>query len=358
MTTTRFPRVFDGHNDILTRLYFTGADPARFLERQSKTHLDLPRMLDGGFGGGFFAIMPRGSRRRPKTSSSPMATMGEGDSWAVPLAPPVDHRAAQRQAVAVGAFLFKLESGSGGQFRVVRDVNQLRECLSDGAVGAVLHFEGAEAIDRDLKSLEFFYAAGLRSLGLVWSRPNTFATGVPFRFPHTPDVGPGLTAAGKRLVQECNRLGIMVDLSHLNERGFWDVAETSDAPLVASHSNAHALSQVTRNLTDKQLDAVKESNGIVGVNFAVTMLREDGRREPDEGVSEIVRHIDYMVERMGIDSVGIGSDFDGTSIPAEIGDVSGLPNLMQALADRGYDEASLKKIAHENWVRVLEATWR
>lgn len=353
-----FPRVFDGHNDILTRLYFTGADPARFLERQNNTHLDLPRMLEGGFGGGFFAIMPRGSRRKSQASSSPLSRMGEGESWAVPLAPAVDHRAAQRQAVAVGSFLFKLESGSGGQFRVVRDASQLRECLNDGAVGAVLHFEGAEAIDRDLKSLEFFYAAGLRSLGLVWSRPNAFATGVPFRFPHSPDVGPGLTAAGKRLVQECNLLGIMVDLSHLNERGFWDVAELSEAPLVASHSNAHALSQVTRNLTDKQLDAVKASNGIAGVNFAVTMLREDGRRQPDEGVSEIVRHVEYMVERMGIDSVGIGSDFDGTSIPAEIGDVTGLPKLMQALADRGYDETALKKIANENWVRVLEATWR
>lgn len=350
-----FPLVFDGHNDILTRLYFTGADPSRFLERQTKTHLDLPRMIEGGFGGGFFAIMPRGRRR--KVTRGAGASMGEGDSWSVPLAPPVDHRAAQRQAVMVGSFLFKLESAAGGRMKVVRKPSELKQCLEDGVVAVVLHFEGAEAIDPGLEALEFFYAAGLRSLGLVWSRPNAFANGVPFRFPHSPDVGEGLTTAGKDLVRECNRLGIMVDLSHLNERGFWDVAEVSGAPLVASHSNAHTLSQVTRNLTDKQLEAVRESHGIVGVNFAVSMLREDGKRAPDSGIDEIVRHVDYMVEKMGIESVGIGSDFDGTGIPEEMGDVTGLPKLMQILSDRGYDEASLRKIAHENWLRVLEATW-
>ncbi len=104
-------------------------------------------------------------------------------------------------------------------------------------------------------------------MALVWSRPTVFASGVPFKFPSTPDTGPGLTEAYRALVRACNRLGIMIDLSHLNEKGFWDVAALSQAPLVATHSNAHAICPSTRNLTDKQLDAIKEFDGMVGLNF-------------------------------------------------------------------------------------------
>ena len=139
---------------------------------------------------------------------------------------------------------------------------------------AVLHMEGCEAIDADLSALEIFYAAGLRSLGPVWSRNNIFGHGVPFAFPMSPDTGPGLTDAGKRLVKECNRLGVLIDLAHLTEKGFWDVARLSDQPLVVSHSNVHAITPVARNLTDRQLDAVRESKGLVGLNFAVGMLRQ------------------------------------------------------------------------------------
>src|SRR5439155_17471941 len=148
-------------------------------------------------------------------------------------------------------------------------------------LAAIMHIEGAEAIDPDLDSLEVFYQAGLRSLGPVWSRPNAFGEGVPFRFPGSPDTGPGLTPKGRELVRACNRLGILIDLSHLNEQGFWDVARLSAAPLVATHSCAHALCASSRNLTDKQLDAIKESDGMVGLNFAVCFLREDGANDAD-----------------------------------------------------------------------------
>src|SRR5690606_11069084 len=114
-----------------------------------------------------------------------------------------------------------------------------------------------------------------------------------------PDVGPGLSASGKALVRACNELGILIDMSHLNEKGFWDVAELSDAPLVASHSNVYTLSNSARNLTDRQLDAVKVSNGIVGLNFHCSFLREDGRVDADTPLETLVRHVDYMVERMG-----------------------------------------------------------
>jgi membrane dipeptidase len=159
-------------------------------------------------------------------------------------------------------------------------------------------------------------------------------------------------------VRACNRLGILVDLSHLNEAGFWDVARLSDRPLVATHSNAHALSPSSRNLTDPQLDAIRESGGVVGVNFAVGFLREDGGHEPATPITEIVRHVDYLAQRMGVDHVAFGSDFDGALISEELGGAAGLPKLVEALRDAGYDDEAVAKITHENWLRVLRATWR
>src|SRR6266516_7437541 len=260
--------------------------------------------------------------------------------------------------MAITASLLRLEAEAEEQLKVVRSVGELVTCLREGILATILHFEGARAIDPGLDALEVFYQAGLRSLGVVWSRPNAFAHGVPFKFPHSPDTGPGLTDAGQELVRACNRLGIMLDLSHLNEQGFGDVAALSDAPLVATHSNAHTLCPTTRNLTDKQLDAIRESGGIVGLNFAVTDLREDELNNSDTPIDIMVRHIDYLVEHLGIDCVGLGTDFDGATIPQEVGDVTGLTKLINSLRGSGYDDVALRKIAYENWVRVLKKTWK
>jgi membrane dipeptidase len=170
-------------------------------------------------------------------------------------------------ATGMVARLLRLEAESEGQTKIVRNADELAAALDSGVLAMIMHFEGAEAIDRDLDALHLFHAAGLRSLGPVWSRPTIFAHGVPFHFPASPDIGPGLTDAGKRLVRECNSLGILIDLSHLNEKGFWDVESLSNAPLVATHSGAHALCATPRNLTDKQLDAIAASGGVAGVNF-------------------------------------------------------------------------------------------
>jgi membrane dipeptidase len=280
------------------------------------------------------------------------------DGYVVADAPPLDPTYARETADELARTLFGLESESAGRMKVVRTAEEVASCLSDGVLAAVLHFEGAENLGPDPRRLEELYDAGLRSLGLVWSRPNAYGHGVPFRFPASPDTGPGLTQAGRALVGECNRLGVLVDLSHLNERGFWDVAELTEAPLVATHSNAHALCPTTRNLTDGQLDAIRDSDGMVGVNFAVAFLREDGQDEEDTPLETVVRHIDYLVERIGIEHVGFGSDFDGAKMPREIGDASGLPKLLGALRDRGYGADALRKFSHENWVRVLRETWR
>jgi membrane dipeptidase len=346
--------VFDGHNDTLLKLYqHRHDDHPGFFDRSDHGHIDLPRARDGGFGGGFFAVFVPPDRSSASTPPQPPAS---GFSTSPPS--PVELGYAQRVTLAMSAQLFRIEAESRGQVKVVRTADELTRCLQAGTLAAILHFEGAEAIDPELDALEVFYRAGMRSLGITWSRPNAFAHGVPFGFPGSPDTGPGLTDAGRELVRACNRLGILVDLSHLNEQGFWDVARLSDAPLVATHSNVHALCPSTRNLTDRQLDAVRESDGMVGLNFSVSFLREDGGKDPDMPLDVMVRHIDYLVERLGIERVGLGSDFDGTTVPRDIGDVAGLPKLMTALSAHGYDDASLRKIAHENWIRVLRKTWK
>lgn len=355
MADATLPRVFDGHNDTLLALYRPEAAKERsFFTRSERGHIDLPRAIEGGFGGGFFAVYVPSP---PKEDTLKRSSLPETPPFEAPLPPPLELGYAQGVALGMAGLLFRLEAAAEGRFKVVRTAAELATCLEQDVVAAILHFEGAEAIDPQLDALELYYQAGLRSLGLVWSRPTAFGHGVPFAYPRTPDTGPGLTDAGKALVKACNQLGIMLDLSHLNEAGFWDVARLSAAPLVATHSNVHAICQSTRNLTDKQLDAIKESDGMVGLNFAVSFLREDGRNDADTPIATMVRHIDYLVNRIGIDRVGLGSDFDGATIPQAIGDVTGLPVLLEALRAHGFTADELTKLAHANWVRVLRKTW-
>src|SRR3954447_18986284 len=240
--------VFDGHNDALLR-----AGPTELLAGRPDGHLDVPRAKQGGFAGGIFAVFPPGPE--------PYSTTITDGGWEDPYPAPLPDGLAPAHASAHAGRLFELERLGG--VRIVRSAGDLDRALEDDAIAAVLHLEGAEAIGPDLEALELWYAAGLRSLGLVWSRPNAFGHGVRGRFPGDPDTGPGLTPAGEALVLRCNTLGVLVDASHLNEQGFFDVARISDAPLVASHSCAHALAPASRNVTDAQLDAIATSGGLV-----------------------------------------------------------------------------------------------
>jgi membrane dipeptidase len=345
-----FP-IFDGHNDTLLRFYqdddVTYKD---FFHEMAGGHIDLVRARKGGFAGGFFAVWTPNKQRIAPDS------MPDTSKPYVPEA--VDFEFAQSVALRMSADLFRIEAESDGQVKIVRSAEELQGCIESGVFAAILHFEGAEPIDEDLDALEVFYRAGLRSLGIVWSRPTIFAHGVPIVFPSSPDIGPGLTEAGKRLVKRCNELGIMIDLSHMNEKGFWDVASLSDAPLVATHSNVHALCPISRNLTDKQLDAIKASDGMVGLNFATSFLNEDGAWDADRPLDVMVRHLDHLVERLGETRVGLGSDYDGARVPEAVGDVSKLPNLIAALQGAGYNDALLHKLTHQNWLRVLRQTWK
>lgn len=351
---TNFP-IIDGHNDTLLSLHLPSRGKERsFFEESTIGHIDLPRAKKGGLGGGFFAMFSP----NPSYELDPEKYLTK-DGFDLPLPPPIDHDYALQTTNALAAKLFHLEAESNGQLKVVRTAEELSHCLQNDITAAIFHIEGAEAIDKDFNSLHVLHKAGLRSLGIVWSRPNDFGEGVPFRFPSTPDIGSGLTDLGKALVRECNQLGIMVDTTHLNEKGFWDVAKLTDLPIVATHSNAHALCPISRNLTDKQLSAIAESGGVAGINYSVMMLREDGGLDTKStSLDEIVRHVDYIAEHFGIDHVALGSDFDGTNIPEELGDVTGLPRLLKKLKKHGFRDEDLRKITHENWVRVLKDTWK
>ena len=366
MPSPRRIPIFDGHNDALLRLHRrSGGDPvAAFLQGEDKGQLDLAKARKGGFAGGLFAIfVPSPDRKTAAPSEKPAAqasdAAGQTPNFAsVPSPPGVDPIEAQRIVFAMTALLYRIARASRGRVRVCRTVGDIETCLDRGALAAVLHIEGAEAIDTNFEVLEVLHAAGLRSLGPVWSRPNAFGYGVPFRCPSSPDTGPGLTDLGKDLIRACNRLKILIDLSHLNERGFWDVAELSNAPLVATHSNAHAISPHSRNLTDRQLAAIRESKGLVGVNFAVSFLRPDGRHDKNTPLDLIVQHAEYLLEHLGEDGVGFGSDFDGAMVPDELGDATGLPKLVQALRKRGHSQNLIEKLCFRNWLRVLGRTWK
>lgn len=348
--TTLSPLIFDGHNDVLLKLYKKerAAGLREFAEGGSG-HIDVPRGTAGGFGGGFFAIYV------PSADLSFNFDAMLQPTYDLPLPAPVAQAEAAQVTLAQAAILTQLEVQ--GSLKICTTTAEIQACLANGTMAAIMHIEGAEAIGPDLDMLEVLYRAGLRSLGPVWSRPTIFGHGVPFRFPSDGDIGPGLTDAGKDLVRACNRLGILVDLSHLNEAGFWDVAKISEAPLVATHSNAYALCRNSRNLTDRQLAAIRDSDGMVGVNFAVAFLRGDGQMREDTSLDVVMRHLDHLIEAVGEDRVGYGSDFDGAELPDAIGDVAGLPVLRDAMRAHGFDEALMTKICHGNWMRVLRKTW-
>ncbi len=354
MTIQKPLKVFDGHNDAVLSLHVQGRGGGRsFFERSDKGHIDLPRAREGGFGGGLFAVFVPDD---PNAGFIPTLTTKDG-AYDVAPSPALDSGYARTTATALLAHLFRLERESKGQVKITRTVVEIEGALRDDVLAMVLHLEGAEPIDGGLDALEVFYQAGVRALGLVWSRPNIFAEGVPFRFPAGPNGGDGLTERGRALVKACDDLGILIDLSHLNEAGFWDVAAIARSPLVATHSNVHALCPTPRNLTDKQLDAVRDSGGMVGLNFFVGFLRPDGADDAATDLDVMVHHVDYLIEKLGVDHVGLGSDFDGARVPAAITAVAGLPRLFDALRGQGYDEATLQKLARDNWLRALRVAW-
>lgn len=332
------PGIIDGHTDVLPGILKQGGDPVQaFLQgRNGVGHVDLPRARAGGMRAAFFSVY---GPPEPQPDTEGAARLD----------------CARSRAARFTALLRRLETASAGALRMVEDTRDLQACLDSETLGAILHFEGLAAMGHDLGWLEEYYHRGLRSVGPVWSRDNQLGYTTTA---DTTEARRGLTDLGLRTVRECNRLGILVDVSHMNEAGFRDTAAITEAPLVATHSNAYALSPHCRNLRDWQLDAIRDSGGLAGVTFCVAFLRQDLGTSAETPMAEVVRHVEAMVGKIGIDHVAFGSDFDGARIPREIGDASGYARLIEALRLHGFDDASITKVAHGNWMRVLRKTWK
>jgi membrane dipeptidase len=343
---------FDGHADTAKRIVLSGSD---FLRDSPAVQVDLPRAREGDMIGGLFSIeVP------PVTQAERASDYGltlTPDSWHVRLADPIPQDYAERFTTQVrDTFLGSLTHDD--RARLVRTTGELQTCVRDGVFAVVLHYEGAEAIKPDLANLADHYEHGLRSLGLVWSRPNAFGCGAAFDYPSGPAKGPGLTGAGFALVRACDELGILIDLAHISDSGFWDVANATTRPLVVTHAGAQAVCPSATNLTDAQIDAVGRSGGMIGVLFDVVNVRSDGRDCMDTPLSQIVAHAVYLANRVGVDHVGFGSDFDGGLLPSGLDSAAKLPALDAALSDAGFDDAEIAKLTHENWLRTLCRAWK
>ena len=327
---------FDGHNDMLFQMLRRHDRKGALFQNDEGTDLNinLHKACQGNFAGGFFALFAASPKGLTATETVSASTAYEQVGQMLDIAQHIAQSASQK-------------------FTIVTDFSQLGAELHSSKIAAILHLEGAEAVGENLENLEELYRRGIRSIGPLWSRPNAFGTGVNFRFPASPDQGAGLTDAGKALVMACDKLGIMLDTSHLNEKGFWDIAALSSRPLVATHSNAHHLCASPRNLTDQQLDAIAEQGGIVGACFAAAYLRKDGRKDPHTELDILLHHLDYLVSKCGEEHVALGSDFDGAVLIEGLRDCSVLPNLYEAMKKYGFGEKLTQGICAQNWVDFL-----
>ena len=291
----------------------------RLGERSNLGHVDIPRLLEGGVTAvilacGLHAFGPRSDQ--PTRLFLQMAD--------------VLHQ----------------EADSNSKFMLVRSGQDIVHAKELGCVGAILGTEDSEPLDGSLAALRLFYKLGLRNLGLVWGPPN----GIGFGVSETDPSNLGLTRFGREVVRAANRLGMMIDVAHINEAGFWEVLDLSDRPIINSHSNAKGICNHPRNLSDEQIRALAEKGGVIGVNF--TFLTDS---PADLTVDTVLDHIDYIVSLVGPEHVGIGADFDGLSSPPPRGleDATCIFNITRGLVKRGYDRESVRKILGGNFLRVF-----
>jgi len=215
---------------------------------------------------------------------------------------------------------------------------------NEDKIAAILAVEGAKSL-YSLSALRVFNRLGIRLITLTWNHRNQIGDGIGV------DSKCGLTSFGKEFVKEMHSLNMIVDVSHLNERGFWDVLEISEAPIIASHSNVKNLCNHPRNLNDKQIKAIAKINGIIGINFCPLFLNTQEKAD----INDVFKHIDYIKKLVGIDYVGLGTDFDGISeTPKGLADIRKLGNLKNILFENGYNEQEVEKIFYKNIYRVFK----
>ena len=310
--------IMDAHCDTLIDI---AAGRRRLAECGKGGHIDLPRMMDGGMAAQVFAIY---------------------------VAPEYLPGAGARQALRlVDAFYREIEENSGSLALAAKagDVGRAR---AEGKIAAFLSIEGGEALDGSIELLRVFYRLGVRLMTLTWSRRNELGDGA-----YEEGTCGGLTQFGVEVVREMDKLGMVVDVSHLSQATFWSVMQVSTKPLIASHSSARALCEHGRNLSDEQARAIADKGGAIGVTFVGPFLGE-GR----QSVQGVVDHIDHFAGIVGTDHIGLGSDFDGvpdSALPEGLPDVSHMPVLIDELVRRGYSDAAVRGIMGENLLRVVES---
>lgn len=222
----------------------------------------------------------------------------------------------------------------------------------EGKMSGLLTIEDGRCVDNSLDKLKEFYDAGVRLISLTWNYENCFG------FPHSQDpdmMQKGLKTFGKEAIQYMNELGMLIDVSHLSDGGFWDCIEISKAPIVASHSNARSLSPHTRNLTDAMIKAIAEKGGLIGINFGPEFLNKDITSKTST-VDLIVQHIKHLVDVGGVEVVGLGSDFDGIMGELEVDGPHKDYLIFDALQKAGYSSQAIEKIAYKNALRVIQDT--
>jgi membrane dipeptidase len=305
--------VFDAHSDTLLKMW---EDPSLdFFEANEKLQVSYPEMERGNVQLQALAI------------------------W-IPNRVPYHHRS---QSVLEMIDLF-YEKVAGEKVRPILSRADLDECVLKGRKGAILFVEGAHPLDESLVLLRTWYRLGVRGMTLTWNYRNAVADGC-----HEPNPG-GLTSFGKKVVEEMNRLGMMIDVSHVAEPGFWDTLELSSAPVIASHSNVKRLCNHPRNLSDEQIKALIEKGGVMGLTFVDFFVTSEKRTV---WIDDLLRHLDHVCALGGVDHVAFGSDFDG--ITETFGDMTRAGDyvtLTEALLKR-YKEADVKKFMLENWLRVF-----
>ncbi|HVG18061.1 MAG TPA: dipeptidase [Blastocatellia bacterium] len=370
--------VIDTHNDITSPLADEGFDLAMSgIEPNGKikTHTDIRRMKAGGLDAEFFAVYVGKEFVNKKPS--------EGGG-------------AARRALDVIDIVNEQVRRHPETFEMAGTADDVRRVAKKGKIAALMGIEGGHAIEDSLRTLRMFYKLGVRYMTLTHTNTNDWAdSSGDIEDPNVKHHN-GLTDFGREVVREMNRIGMMVDISHVSDKTFYDVVETSRAPVIASHSSARALADHPRNMTDDMLRAIAKNGGVVMVNFFDAFIdrrkaelgkRANARREelvkqfPNEPkrvaeemekwraandlgrtpLSVLIDHIDHIAKTAGIDHVGIGSDFDGvplTGVPEGMEDISKLPNITVELMRRGYSDADIKKVLGENFLRVMSAVER
>lgn len=313
MTNERF-WIADGHCDTLWQ---APKEQRTLTERSDRGHVDLPRLVEAGVRIQFFALFSDPSHGAVGFTAEALAMI-------------------ERFYEAVGQ--------SGGQLLPLRWREDLDQ-MAPGRVLGLLSLEGGEPLHGRVDLLRAFFRLGVRAMGLTWNHRNELADGLL-----DAEARGGLTPRGRAVVREMERLGMIIDCSHLSDTGFWDLLEHTTGPIVASHSNARAVCPHGRNLTDEQLRAVAARGGIVGINFLPAFLKAEGPATLDD----VIRHIDHIAAVAGVGTVGLGSDFDGISkTPVGLEDVTKTGALAEALLRRGYNEEAVRGIMGENWLRLL-----